>query len=219
MLYLSFDVASRSLAFSLMYYDHKVLEYLKKFTNEYKDNENKEGYLEHIGNTLKYNIQYYHGNVVDLNNGKKMKDMVLVERTMNLKNTLMELKNALIQKKIELDLDDSKVKVLIEYQMSANYHANAVFNQIFYEFSEFNPVVIHPCYKNKVHFSAELIYSNFSEKYNKNYSANKAHCKENFLYFLKAFNLENIIHNIKKKNLDDIADSFMQIFAYINFYL
>ncbi len=218
MLYLSFDVASRSLAFSLMYYDHNVLEHLKKFTLD-NQNQNKHNYLEGVDQILKYSIQYYHGNVVDLNNGKSMKDMILLERTMTLKNTLLELKNALIQKQIELDIDMDKTKVLIEYQMSANYQANSVFNQIYYEFAEFQPVVVNPCYKNKIYFSSELTYSKFAERYNRNYSANKAHSKENFLHFLKTFNLEDVIKNIKKKNIDDIADSFMQIFAYIHFYL
>ena len=214
MLYLSFDIASRSLAFSFLFYNDNVLKNIKTiFSNKDMDISR----LESINNVITESIQYFYGDVVDLNAGKQMKDMILLERTINLKNTLIELKNALIQKQIELNLDIKDVKVLLEYQMSANYQANSVFNQIYYEFSEFAPIIVNPCYKNKIYFSDDLMYKFFSEKYSRNYSANKAHSKENFLYFLKTFNLEHIIINIKKKNLDDIADSFMQIFAYINF--
>lgn len=216
MLYLSFDIASRSLAFSFIYYNNDII---KNIQYSLYNSKNDTNLLQTLNNTIEHNIQYFYGNVIDLNNGKKMKDMILLERTINLKNTLMELKNALIQKQIEFNLNNENVKILLEYQMSANYQANAVFNQIYYEFAEFNPIIVNPCYKNKIHFSEELMYKNFANKYSRNYSANKAHSKENFLYFLKTFNLEDKIVNIKKKNLDDIADSFMQIFGYINFML
>ena len=47
-------------------------------------------------------------------------------------------------------------------------------------------------------------------------SAIKANNKSAW-YFLKSFNLEYIVQNIKKKNIDDLADSFMQIFAFIKY--
>ena len=70
-------------------------------------------------------------------------------------------------------------------------------------------------YKNTISLNKNLTHSNFIKKYSNNYLANKNHTKENFLYFLKSFNLLHLIKNIKKKNYDDIADSFMQIIAYI----
>ncbi len=70
-------------------------------------------------------------------------------------------------------------------------------------------------YKNLIYFDKTLIHSNFIKKYANNYLANKNHTKYNFLYFLKSFNLMHLIKNIKKKNYDDIADSFMQIIAYV----
>ena len=69
--------------------------------------------------------------------------------------------------------------------------------------------------KNKIYFNKELQHSRFIQKYNNNYIANKNHTKQNFLYLLNKYNLEYIIKKIKKKNLDDLADSFMQIIAYI----
>ena len=72
-------------------------------------------------------------------------------------------------------------------------------------------------YKNKIYFNNELKHSTFIQKYSNNYLANKNHTKSNFLYFLKTFKLEYVIDKIKAKNIDDLADSFMQIFAFIKF--
>ena len=36
-------------------------------------------------------------------------------------------------------------------------------------------------------------------------------------YYIKHFNLEYIIKGIKAKNIDDLADSFLQIFGFIQF--
>ena len=39
-----------------------------------------------------------------------------------------------------------------------------------------------------------------------------------FLYWLKLYNLEHLIkdNNIAKKNIDDIADAFMQIWGWLD---
>ena len=72
-------------------------------------------------------------------------------------------------------------------------------------------------YKNKIYFSEDLHYSNFIKRYKNNYTANKQHTKHNFLYFLKTYNLMHIVDKVKKKNLDDLADSFMQIISFIKY--
>ena len=61
----------------------------------------------------------------------------------------------------------------------------------------------------------EKPYSYFINKYAKAYDANKAHSKNNFLYWTKYKNIEYMIKDIKKKNLDDIADSCNMILAWI----
>lgn len=193
MLYLSFDIATRSLAFTLMFLDKKKLA-AALLSGNYKD----------IDNNVKVIVCEVH----DLTDGVKIKNSSVSKRTIKLKEILSNL-----EKRI-----NGPVKVLLEYQMSINKKANVIFSQIYYHFAEHSPIVIKPCYKNMIAFKESLRYSNFSEKYKNSYCANKAHSKSNFLYFFEAFGLTGFTKNIKKKNLDDAADSFMQIFAYINFY-
>ena len=54
-------------------------------------------------------------------------------------------------------------------------------------------------------------------QYYDNNIANKNHTKQNFKHFLNVFGMNDKLKNIKVKNHDDIADSFIQIFAYIKF--
>ena len=70
--------------------------------------------------------------------------------------------------------------------------------------------------KNKIHVGGkEGAYQDFVEKYSRRYDANKAHSKFHFLRFLKALDCEHMIKDIKKKNVDDAADSIMQSIAWI----
>ena len=48
------------------------------------------------------------------------------------------------------------------------------------------------------------------------YRVNKAHSKANFLHLIKTFNHEHIIEGIPARDLDDVADSVMQIIAYLS---
>ena len=133
----------------------------------------------------------------------------------------MESLKLIINKTIN-DRNITKIYMLIEYQLSSNYNANAIYNQIIYEFSKYDSnlyeiIIMNPSYKNKIYFNDNLKHSLFIQKYSNNYLANKNHTKSNFLYFLKIFKLRYVINNIKAKNIDDLADSFMQIFAFIKF--
>jgi len=208
MYYLSFDVANKSLAISL-------LEFKKEYKNDIQ-NIQKEvniNYLEQVNNILSKSINYIYYSVEDLIPDKKIKDSTIFERTLSLKSKLQKIKE------ITNSLNTEKIIVLIEYQMSSNYNANAIYNQIIYEFSDHNYElhVVHPSYKNKIYFHKDLHHSEFLGKYNNNYIANKNHTKSNFLYYLNAFNLNHVLEKIKKKNVDDLADSFMQIFGYIKY--
>ena len=126
------------------------------------------------------------------------------------------LKNILFLNLIKLNIN--QILLLIELQPSFNDKSRTTFNQIVYEFSSnemFKIKIINPMYKNLISFTKELQHYNFIKKYSNNYLANKNHTKENFLFFINTFNMKYLIQNIKKKNYDDIADSFMQIIAYI----
>ena len=219
MYYLSFDVANKSLATSFIYYNHNYKFLFDKenvntnITSIYND-------LKETNNILNNIIEYIYFNVEDLIPGKKVKDTDIIERSKSLKKYMTDLK--LIINKTISEKNITKIYVLIEYQLSSNYNANAIYNQIIYEFSQhdsdlYKIIIMNPSYKNKIYFNNDLKHSSFIQKYSNNYLANKNHTKSNFIYFLKTFKLDYVLDNIKAKNVDDLADSFMQIFAFIKF--
>lgn len=219
MYYLSFDIANKSLATSYIYYNndyHKCLDSNLKFVTLLEK-------LNYINNMINNNFKYLYYSVKDLIPDKKVKDTTIIERSNGLKKYMFELKNIINESIINNNI--KKIYILVEYQLSSNYNANAIYNQIIYEFSNSNTgdnyiyeiIVMNPSYKNKIYFNKELKHSVFIQKYTNNYIANKNHCKANFLYFLNSFNMKDVLKNIKSKNIDDLADSFMQIFAYIKY--
>lgn len=218
MYFLSFDVATKSLAYSFIFYN---MNWKTDLINEYNKFENKniplDIFLNNINNIINDSLQYLHGDVIDLIPGKNLKDVDIFEKSKKLKLILKDI-NKTILKKINLEsleMIKSKFKVIIEYQMAHNYNSNAIYNQIIYEYCNYEIDKVMPVYKNKINLNDNLIYQNFIEKYKNNYTANKNHTKQNFLFFIQNYNLQNTISHIKKKNLDDIADSFMQIFGYL----
>lgn len=111
--------------------------------------------------------------------------------------------------------------VLVEYQMSANDKSRCISQQILYHYVDICEVVlVGPSLKNKICLSTDdrLAHSTFMEKYSSKYTANKNHTKANFLHWLKLNNCSHMIadNKIKKKNIDDIADAFMQILGYFS---
>ncbi len=207
MYYLSIDVANKSLAVSFLKYNN--LKSLNKKINNMTD-------LINFNNYLNSYIEYYICEVIDLIPNKKVKNTNIIERSNALHSYInilnVKLNNLINEKNID------NIILIIENQPSFNDKSRTTFNQIIYAFSnnnKFKIYVINPMYKNFISFKPELKHYNFIKKYANNYLANKNHTKENFLYFLEKFNLKNKITKIKKKNYDDIADSFMQIFAYI----
>jgi hypothetical protein len=210
MYYLSFDVANKSLAVSFIYFNTTYKNTLDINITSVND-------LIDLNKKINNTIDYIYYNVEDLIPGKKVKDTDILERSSSLKNYLQKIK--IIVDKIKEEKNIEKIHLLIEYQLSSNYNANAIYNQIIYEFSNsiYEITIMNPSYKNKIYFHHDLKHSSFIQKYNNNYIANKNHTKANFLYFIKHFNLEHVIKGIKAKNIDDLADSFLQIFGFIQF--
>ena len=216
MYFLSIDVANKSLAISFLEYNNITSKNinLKKIINNSNISNIKD--LINLNNNLNTIIKYYICEVIDLLPNKKVKNCNIIERTNALKEYLTNLKirmNDYIN-----NFKISKIILLIENQPSFNDKSRTAFNQIIYAFSKndiYKIKVMNPMYKNFIYFSQDLKHYNFIKKYSNNYLANKNHTKENFLYFMEKFNMKDKIKKIKKKNYDDIADSFMQIFGYI----
>ncbi len=217
MYFLSIDVANKSLAISFLEYNnilYKNVNLIKINNNNSQLSNIKD--LININNNLNNIIKYYICEVIDLLPNKKVRNCGILERSNALKEYLIALKIR-IEEYIN-NLNISKITLLIENQPSFNDKSRTAFNQIIYAFSKndiYKIKVMNPMYKNFISFKPELKHYNFIKKYSNNYLANKNHTKENFLYFIDKFHLKSIIKKIKKKNYDDIADSFMQIFAYI----
>lgn len=145
--------------------------------------------------------------VFDINDGQKVKETSIVTKAEALKKVLQEVDQSLVGL--------SNVVVLIEYQMNANHLSNAIFNMLVYHYANQFPVhIVKPSWKNTVALHSDLVLSNFLSKYSSNYQANKAHTKENMIYFLKKRDQLNMLQSIKKKNYDDIADTLCQCIAY-----
>jgi hypothetical protein len=145
--------------------------------------------------------------VFDLTDNRQL---TTVERTILLKQCLKNIDKNIA----EFGKPDT---VLVEYQMSANDKSRCVSQQIIYNYCLCCPTyLVGPSLKNKIYFADDLKHSVFMAKYATKYTANKNHTKANLLYWLKKNNQEHFIKNIKKKNIDDIADAFMQILGWLN---
>lgn len=192
MFYLSIDVANKSLAISF-------IQFIKDDLKIMRPNKDIKSLLNY-NNQLNNSIKYYICEVVDLIPNKKVKETTQLQRAIALKQFLTGLKNKINNYINELSIE--KIQILIELQPSFNVQSRAAYNQIVYEFCDmaiYKIKIMNASYKNSISLHKDLTHSNFIKKYSNNYIANKNHTKENFLYFLKAFNLQYLIKNIKKR--------------------
>lgn len=195
---LSFDCANRSLAVCCV-------------TINIHDNKDTNSCNWLIGDHVKINTL----KVFDLTKGKKVNT---VDRASLLKKCLTDIDIMLLDEDLKINT------VLVEYQMSANDKSRCVSQQILYHYSclpGVNVELIGPTLKNKVCFSSDssLEHGTFMAKYASKYTANKNHSKSNFLYWIKRQGISKLIqeNNIPKKNVDDVADAFMQICGWLIF--
>lgn len=145
-------------------------------------------------------------NVYDLDATKSAKDMKVDDKARSLKKVLTEFDQL---------LTTNTFTVLIEYQMNANHMSNIIFNMIVYHYADRATVhTVYPSLKNSIYLHTNLKLSDFLASASSNYSANKNHCKYNFLYYMILFGHGSRIKHIKQKNIDDISDTFMQCLAF-----
>ena len=146
---LSFDVASKSLAVSIIKFNEnwradvkQSIEILNQtlclYTITGKDKPNIDSFtkicqaslvhINNIHNILDTLIQIIYVDVVDLIPGKKIKETDLILRSNRLKGYLNNLDHMI--------KDFDACHVLVEYQMGPNNKSNNVFSQILYHYSE-----------------------------------------------------------------------------------
>lgn len=183
-IYLSIDVATKSLAIGIYKINRVDLS-----TEE----------------TINHIVEPIFMNVFDLADGKAAKSITIDDKARALKAVLDEVDTYLSE----------PYTTLIEYQMNANHQSNAVYNMLIYHYAHKSSIhTIKPSLKNTLYSHQQLKLSDFLASSSSNYLANKNHCKWNFVYFMILFGHQDKIEHIAQKNLDDIADTFMQCLAW-----
>jgi hypothetical protein len=250
---ISFDIASKSLAISIILINTnwkiEILNYIDLYNLLKKEDPESKKYdtlikkykcIKEINYIIHNIIQIKFLDVVDLTPNMKLKDVHVIDRSARLSSYICNLK-LYINTNIPI-AETEKVKVLLEYQMGPNDQSRNVGSQILYAFSGidpsyksnnlpivdntnvihsrkhiYDPMIIGPTLKNKLCVAQGGEYSAFVEKYATNYTANKSHSKFNFLQWMKTRpELERqLIGSIKKKNIDDIADSVNMCIAWV----
>jgi hypothetical protein len=186
-------------------------------------------------------IQVKSSGVADVLNGKKMKDTSAMDRTraiwafLNPTSTNTPTQGSLTPTQGNLastqgnshpnfkDISQSAT-VLIENQPAmmgfgansrVNTKSNAVAQQLALWFCPREVILMDPNAKNTIALSPDLTLDVFLNKYKKAYTARKEHSKANFLYFVKVMGIEHILKGVALDVYDDLADSFMQMIAFI----
>lgn len=244
---ISYDIASKSLAVSIIYFNDKWREQFNNIKINFIDEINNIigieekcncilKYINLIENLLNTLIIPKFFDVADLIPGKKLKETTGILRTSRLKAYLQ-----LVDCKLKKIIDDNEiVKVLLEYQMGPNDKSRVIGSQILFHYSNidfgftnsmnlnlsinnnhdskiaYDTEILGPSLKNKINLLKNKDHTFFMKKYSKPYDANKAHSKINFLQWIKINNVEHMIKNINKKNIDDIADSVTMALAWLH---
>lgn len=142
----------------------------------------------------------------DILSGLVLSETKLIERSRLLKAYL-----------VELDAKFVFTHVVVEYQWSKNAYTTCVLNQVIYHFSDKNVGTISPKMKLKHYFHDDFKIDVIRRSYKDDYSANKQHSYKNFLYWVQTNPTKCVLfEKMKKKDLKDIADCFMQLYALIH---
>ena len=245
---LSYDVASKSLAMSLIKFNDNWKSDLSNIKTSFDDNiknisaeelcQTAIDHIDRLYELLDTLIQPLVLDVVDLIPGKKVKETDVILRANRLRGYLKHVDET----HLAIIPVDESCHVLVEYQMGPNNKSNSVCSQILYHYAnddngfkstlntELTDVVltestpnqkvytieiVGPSLKNKINLDKDKPRQFYIAKYAKTYDANKNHSTANMKYWLKTKNAEHMIANIKKSNLDDIADSVTMTLAWL----
>jgi hypothetical protein len=161
--------------------------------------------LREINRRLRDVIDISRGRVLDIIQGRKVKEVSAVDRVKALKSTLDS----------ERLYEAEDRSVLVETQPgNLNFKSSAISDQLSMYHADEDLHHVSPHLKNKLCFDESLAYEKFLPQYKKQYDANKAHTSANLLYYLQVFDREDLVNDIKKDILNNLADSFMQALAF-----
>ena len=163
-------------------------------------------------------LTYKSAGVVDLLAGQKVAEVTEVGRTRAL---WMFLTGHPI-----LSAPEPDTRVIIEHQpakigVSANNNSTVVSHNLVFYYINYDPVFVDPKLKNKIHCASGMEYETYlrattrKSAQDARYAARKKHSKDNFLLMIRVLGHEHILAGIKSAVYDDLADSTMQIIAYL----
>lgn len=164
-------------------------------------------------------INYVSAGVADILEGRKIYTVSEIDRTRALHKFLTTHGS--------VSSPSPGTQVIIEHQNKiggvTNGQSTAVSHQLAFYYVEHNPTFVDPKLKNMMALRPDLTLERFiADEIPKHrnlrdakYIAGKKHSKANFLYVLDVFGLSHMIDGISKSVLDDLADSFMEVFAYL----
>ena len=230
MYFLSFDCATKSLAFIIAYVDVEKIS-LDIINQDNKENNNKEKDIIKIidGETvdlfpniadvdiltvdrIKALVIYVRKRILPVLAGLGRQPLILTNNDTILAGQNQHQDRQLLQATTDqlqaVAGQDRQLQVLIEFQMGANPKARMIFAALIAIFADYDVELVNPSLKNKIYFSEEGKHKHFIKKYSQLYSANKAHAKYNFEFIEKKIGSPIKATNTEKGH---IADAFMQI--------
>jgi hypothetical protein len=208
--FLSYDCAIKSLAVVLFSYDtrfkNKISEVMQSVCGDTIEK------IIKVNEILDNVIEFFYMDVIDVCPGFNVMQLDILEKSNLFKQVISKI-NLHVNNLVKSH-NPEIIYIYIERQPIFNVKSCVVYHQLIYEYTNnslYKIKIMYPGLKNKVYFHSDLTHGNFISNSNNGYKANKDHTKANFLYFIKKFNLQDKIKHIKKKNLDDIGDAFMQV--------
>ena len=229
MIYLSFDCATKSLAFVLAQVNinrQSLNESLNELSS-FKLTELSSFKLTELSSLTEVKLNLIKSNLINILDGETVdlfpnipdSDISTVDRIKALvlyvrKRILPELDK--LNQFDKFDKLNQKIQILIEFQMGANAKARMIFCALIAIFADYDVILVNPSLKNKIYTSEEGKHKHFIKKYSQLYSANKAHAKYNFELIENIFGSCPSISKSTSAEKGHIADAFMQILGHIS---
>lgn len=170
-------------------------------------------------------ITYLSSGVVDVLGGRKVSECDEIERSHALHKFLNSSADVSMSALASTNLP---LRTIIEHQPSkigtkTNNKSTMVGHQLMFYYINHQPTIVDPKLKNNIMLSVELPFERFlmeelpkhKDRRDAVYTARKRHSRENFLHMLRVFGCMNVIENVPKSCLDDLADSSMQVLAWL----
>lgn len=213
--YLSFDCGTKTFAYTFVKINHEYfnlenIKELKKIVLFIKSQDDITPYIDtlnKINHIVDNTVNIIFSDCIDLLPEKNNDDISTIERVKLASKHIKDHICPLIK-----DISKEDIEVLVEFQMSYNTQSKIISIIILTMFHEYNIQLVQPSYKNKISLTEAGKLHHFTEKYKRQYDANKQHTIYNFNSFETLFNQNS---GISDKLKGHVADAFMQIIGYL----